>query len=191
MQHIPLEIVCLGINQARPEQDVRCRMIMVAASTTLVCAAIWVDDPTTPPSPLPVCPTKALLGIGCPGCGSLRMLYSLMHGNLPAAATYNALGLAAVLLVWAYAAWTYGRLTGRRIASRQHRRWSAAATLSLLLAWFVVRNIPFAPSWWSVGATHGPRSNLGRDGEQVKDDPGGARRGRPHCILGRLLPSVG
>jgi hypothetical protein len=28
MQHIPLEIVCLGINQARPEQDVRCRMIL-------------------------------------------------------------------------------------------------------------------------------------------------------------------
>jgi hypothetical protein len=118
------------------------------------------------------------------------MLYSLMHGNLLAAATHNALGLAAVLLVWAYAAWTYGRLTGRRIASRQHHRWSAAVTLSLVLAWFVVPNI-LAPSWRSVGATHGPPSNLGRDGEQVKDDLGGARRGRPHCILGRLLPSVG
>lgn len=28
MQHIPLEIVCLGINQGRPEQDARCRMIL-------------------------------------------------------------------------------------------------------------------------------------------------------------------
>jgi Protein of unknown function (DUF2752) len=45
------------------------------------------------------------------------MLYSLMHGNLPAAATYNALGLTAVLLVWAYAAWTYRRLrAGNTIA---------------------------------------------------------------------------
>ncbi|KLO33178.1 membrane protein [Mycobacterium haemophilum] len=120
--------------------------LMVAAATTLVCATIWVSDPTTPNGPLPVCPTKALLGIDCPGCGSLRMLYSLMHGNLLAAARFNALGLAAVLLlVWTYLAWTYGRLVGRRIGSWQHHRWSAVVTLSLVVAWFVVRNIPFAP----------------------------------------------
>ncbi|BCP44988.1 membrane protein [Mycobacterium intracellulare] len=111
-----------------------------------MCAAIWAGDPTTPDGPLPVCPTKALLGIDCPGCGSLRMLYSLMHGNVLAAARFNALGLAAVvLLVWAYLAWTYGHVVGRRVRSWQHRRWAAAVTLSLVLAWFVVRNIPFAP----------------------------------------------
>ena len=58
----------------------------------------------------------------------------------------NALGLAAVvLLVWAYLAWTYGRVVGRRIRSWQHHRWSAAVTLSLVMAWFVVRNIFFPP----------------------------------------------
>ncbi|ORB85280.1 hypothetical protein B1987_17415 [Mycobacterium kansasii] len=120
--------------------------LLVAATTMLVCAAIWVGDPATPNGPLPVCPTKALLGIDCPGCGSLRMLYSLMHGNLLAAARFNALGLAAVvLLVWAYLAWTYGRLVGRRIRGWQRNRWAALVTLSLVLAWFVVRNIPVAP----------------------------------------------
>src|ERR1700761_81741 len=120
--------------------------LMVAAGTTLVCAAIWIGDPTTPHGPLPVCPTKALLGIDCPGCGSLRMFYSLMHGNVLAAARFNALGLVAVaLLVWAYLAWTYGRVTGRRIKSWQHHRWAALVTLLLVSAWFVVRNIPFAP----------------------------------------------
>lgn len=120
--------------------------LMVAASTTLVCAAVWAGDPTTPNGPLPVCPTKALLGIDCPGCGTARMLYSLMHGNLVAAARFNALGLVAlVLLVWAYLSWTYGRVTGRRIRGWQHRRWSAAVTLTLVTVWFVVRNIPFAP----------------------------------------------
>src|SRR5271165_5376914 len=120
--------------------------LAVAASTTLVCAAIWVGDPTTPHGPLPVCPTKALLGIDCPGCGSMRMLYSLMHGNLPAAVRFNALGLVAVvLLVWAYAAWTYGRVTGRRVRGWQQKRWSAVVALLLVAAWFMVRNIPFAP----------------------------------------------
>jgi hypothetical protein len=120
--------------------------LLVAASSTLVCAAIWAGDPTTPNGPLPVCPTKALLGIDCPGCGSMRMLYSLMHGNLFAAAHFNALGLVALgLLVWAYLAWTYGRVVGRRIGSWQHHRWSALVTLSLVLVWFVLRNLPFAP----------------------------------------------
>lgn len=120
--------------------------LLVAASTTLVCAATWVGDPTTPGGPLPVCPTKALLGIDCPGCGSARMLYSLMHGNVSAAVRFNALGLVAlVLLVWAYAAWTYGRVTGRPVRGWQHQRWAAAVTLALVMAWFVVRNLPFAP----------------------------------------------
>ncbi len=120
--------------------------LAVAASTVLVCAAVWVGDPTTPHGPLPVCPTKALLGIDCPGCGSLRMLYSLLHGDLVAAARFNALGLAAlVLLVWAYLAWTYGRVVGRRIRGWQHHHRSAAVTLALVTVWFVVRNIPFAP----------------------------------------------
>src|ERR1700744_6811330 len=113
--------------------------LLVAATSTLACAAIWAGDPTTPNGPLPVCPTKALLGIDCPGCGSLRMLYSLLHGNVMAAARFNALGLAAVvLLVWAYLVWTYGRVTGRRIRSWQHQRRAATVTLSLVVVWFVV-----------------------------------------------------
>jgi hypothetical protein len=93
-----------------------------------------------------VCPTKALLGIDCPGCGSLRMLYSVLHGNLFAAAKFNALGLVALgLMVFAFATWTYGRLVGRRIWSWQHYRWSAAVTLVVVSVWFVVRNLPFAP----------------------------------------------
>ncbi|MCV7031237.1 DUF2752 domain-containing protein [Mycobacterium sherrisii] len=120
--------------------------LLVAGVATVVCAAIWLGDPTTPGGPLPVCPTKALLGIDCPGCGSMRMLYSLLHGDLLAAARFNALGLAAVaLLVWAYVVWAYGRVTGRRIRSWQHQRWSAAVVLTLVAVWFVVRNIPFAP----------------------------------------------
>jgi hypothetical protein len=120
--------------------------LMVAASAILVCAATWVGDPTTQGGPLPVCPTKALLGIDCPGCGSLRMLYSLLHGNVMAAARFNAVGLVAVvLLVWAYLVWTYGRISGRRLRSWQHQRWSAMVALSVVVVWFVVRNIPFAP----------------------------------------------
>lgn len=112
----------------------------------LVCTAIWFGDPTMPGGPLPACPTKLLLHIDCPGCGSMRMLYSLMHGDLAAAVRYNALALVAlVLLFWAYLAWAYGRVSGRRVCSWQHHRWTPVVTLTLVSVWFVVRNIPFAP----------------------------------------------
>lgn len=118
----------------------------VALVAGLACGAVWVADPTTPGGPLPVCPTKALLGIDCPGCGSLRMLYSLMHGDVLGALRFNALGfVAVVLLVWAYGAWTYGRVVGRNVVSWQHHRWAAMITLVLVTTWFVVRNLPFAP----------------------------------------------
>lgn len=119
---------------------------MVAAAASAVCVGVWLGDPTTPNGPIPVCPTKALLGIDCPGCGSMRMIYSVLHGNLLAAARFNALGLVAVgLLIWAYVAWTYGHVVGRRIRSWQHTRWAALTTLVLYVVWFVVRNIPVAP----------------------------------------------
>lgn len=110
------------------------------------CAAVWIGDPTTPGGFLPVCPTKALLGVDCPGCGSMRMLYSLLHGDVASALRFNALGLLALgLLAVAYGAWIYRRATGRRILDWQHDRWSPIVILVLVSVWFVVRNLPFAP----------------------------------------------
>jgi hypothetical protein len=119
---------------------------MMGASAVCVCVVVAVGDPTTPGGFLPVCPTKALLGIDCPGCGALRMLYSVLHGDLLAAVKFNALALVAlVLLVVAFATWTYQRVVGRQIRSWQQYRWSAAVTMVLVSVWFVVRNIPVAP----------------------------------------------
>jgi Protein of unknown function (DUF2752) len=118
----------------------------VAAVAAGGCAVVWLANPTVPGGILPVCPTKALLGIDCPGCGSLRMIYSLLHFDLAGALRYNALGLVAVgLLLWAFGAWTYGRLAGRQVRSWQHLRWAAPVALALTLVWFVVRNLGFEP----------------------------------------------
>jgi hypothetical protein len=120
--------------------------LAVATAAACGCAAIWLADPTVAGGVLPVCPTKALLGIDCPGCGSLRMIYSLLHFDLPAALQFNALGVVAVvLLLWAYAVWVYGTAVGRSVRGWQHLRWAAPAALVLTLAWFVVRNLPFEP----------------------------------------------
>lgn len=110
------------------------------------CAVIWVADPTTPGGFLPVCPTKALLGIDCPGCGTLRMIYSLLHFDFLSALQFNALGVVALAFLFvAYGMWTYGRAVGRKISSWQNHRWAATVTMVLVVVWFVVRNLPFAP----------------------------------------------
>lgn len=118
----------------------------VAVVSGLVCGAVWLGDPMSTGGPLPVCPTKALFGIDCPGCGSLRMIYCLLHGDVSGAVRFNALGLLSlVFLVWAFFAWTYGRIVDRRISSWQHQRWTAVVALVLVSAWFVVRNLPMTP----------------------------------------------
>ncbi|MGC2655072.1 MAG: DUF2752 domain-containing protein [Mycobacterium sp.] len=119
---------------------------LVAAAALTVCAVVWVCDPTTPGGLLPVCPTKSLFGLDCPGCGTLRMLYAVLHGDLPAAVRFNALALTALLsAVPVYAFWAYGRVRGRRLLRWSDFRWTAPVAIVVISAWFVVRNLPFGP----------------------------------------------
>ncbi|MCP2260868.1 Protein of unknown function (DUF2752) [Streptoalloteichus tenebrarius] len=118
----------------------------VAALAAVGCGVVLWADPTAPGNPLPTCPTKAWLGLVCPGCGALRMTYSLLHGDLLAAAHYNAVALVALpLLVWTWVGWTRGRLAGRPVRSWQHHRRAPMAVLAVLVVWWVVRNIPVDP----------------------------------------------
>ena len=120
--------------------------LLVGAAAVGTCAAVWLGDPTTPGGLLPVCPTKALLGIDCPGCGSLRTVYSLLHGDFASALRFNAVAVGALILLFvAYVTWTYGRVVGRRVVGWQHHRWAAPATMIVVTVWFVARNLPFPP----------------------------------------------
>ncbi|NMO04438.1 DUF2752 domain-containing protein [Gordonia sp. TBRC 11910] len=119
---------------------------VVVGLATVGCVGIWFADPTTPGGPAPVCPTKLLFGIDCPGCGSLRAIYSLLHGDLGAAIRYNAVGVVCMaLLLWAFGAYCIGLWRGRRVRSWQHQRWAAVTFLVMIGVWFVIRNIPVYP----------------------------------------------
>lgn len=118
----------------------------VLACSGAACVAIDLGDPTTPGGFLPPCPTKLIFGVDCPGCGAMRMIYSLMHGDVSKALHYNAFAAVAVLLLaYAFVAYTIGLWTGRRVRSWQHRRFAPMAVLVVTLGWFIVRNIPVGP----------------------------------------------
>ena len=74
------------------------------------------------------------------------MIYSLLHGDVMSALRFNAMAVLALgFLVAAFALWTWGRISNRTMASWQHHRWAAPVTLTLVLAWFVVRLLPYEP----------------------------------------------
>ena len=118
----------------------------VAAGAIAVCAAVAWADPTTPGGIIPPCPTYSLFGILCPGCGSSRMMYSLVHLDVPAALHYNALALVALgMLVVVFGAWTWSRGRGTPMPRWTRYRWAPHIVLVLTAVWVVVRNIPVAP----------------------------------------------
>ena len=115
---------------------------LVLGTGALLAAAlayIGLVDPHNPNSFFPVCPFRLLTGWNCPGCGALRMVHDVLHGDLAAAVADNVVLLVGIPLV---AGW--GLLSHRRGKSPLTIPVSAAV-LSTLLAWTVVRNLPGFP----------------------------------------------
>ena len=104
-------------------------------------------DPSDSPF-YPVCQFHALTGLDCPGCGSLRALHELLHGNLAGAFRFNAL----LVLSLPGACWLGGRCALRllknqpaTIAIRPAWLWGA---LVVMLLFGVMRNLPFDCLAW-------------------------------------------
>lgn len=82
----------------------------------LVAGLVFVGthDPHEPGT-YPPCPTRALLGFLCPGCGALRATHALMHGDLERAWAANPLFVIALpLFLWAVYALLRLAVAGRR-----------------------------------------------------------------------------
>jgi hypothetical protein len=92
-----------------------------------------------------VCPWLLLTGQYCPGCGGLRAVNDLTHGDLAAAASSNLLFVGSVpLLVFLWARWVRDRWKGvRRTVSTPHALAYSALFLVVAVTFWVVRNLSF------------------------------------------------
>ena len=114
---------------------------LVAAGALAVTTLVATVDPHQP-GHYPTCPFLAVSGWYCPGCGSLRALHDLAHGDLAGALARNPLMVvAAAGLLVAFVLWT------RRLWRGAPRTRVAPAALlygllSLVLAFWVLRNVP-------------------------------------------------
>lgn len=102
-------------------------------------------DPNRP-GHYPLCPTQALFGVDCPGCGLLRGTHDLVTGDVAGALDHNVLlVIFAPLAVFLWFRWMRRswRGTSPEVTYGESRRRSAVLVvgLVLLLAFGVVRNL--------------------------------------------------
>ena len=121
------------------------------AGTVAALGYLAAVDPNVP-GHYPLCPTRALFGVDCPGCGLMRGTHDLVTGNVAGALDHNVLlvflvPLAVVLYVrWVLRAW-HGREDAVTYAQFRRRNAAMLVGLVLVLAFGVVRNfVPYLGS---------------------------------------------
>jgi hypothetical protein len=115
----------------------------------LACLAIlFLHDPAGS-TLYPRCPFHTLTGFHCPGCGTLRALHQLLHGNLAAAFGLNPLGvLLFPFLGYGLLCTIVRRANGRRLPTVFIPAVWIWVLLGVILAFWVLRNVPFYPFSW-------------------------------------------
>lgn len=118
------------------------RLLAAGAAAAAAVAYVGAVDPNES-GHYPTCPFLFLTGLYCPGCGSLRAVHALAHGDVATAVDRNVLAVVAGVLVvgiWLGALARAWRGTPRRTVAPPGLLWAGAVVVVLFA---VVRNLPF------------------------------------------------
>jgi Protein of unknown function (DUF2752) len=119
------------------------------AGLSAICAVsaipLYLMDPATS-GVFPSCPFRALTGMYCPGCGTLRALHGLLHLNIGAAFMLNPLTVLILpLIIYAFVSLVAEVVRGRplpRLFDSPRYTW---ALFAVVMLFWVLRNIPMYP----------------------------------------------
>ena len=96
--------------------------------------ALYVFNPSQSQIFMP-CPFYYATGCYCPGCGSLRALHNLLHGDIKIAMTFNPLMVISIPLIGVMLinpSWIY-------------RRWVPWGAFGILISYGIIRNLSIYP----------------------------------------------
>ena len=131
--------------RSRPTAAVALRLLRpggVLLLTTAVVSYIAAVDPNES-GHYPTCPFLALTGLQCPGCGSMRTIHALAHGDVQTALGLNVLTLAAIpALAFFWFRWAKARARDRPTRTKAARPALIWALFGAVVLFWLVRNLP-------------------------------------------------
>ena len=125
---------------------------LVAGSLLVAgCVIVGLVDPRGGPT---ICPFKLATGHDCPGCGGTRAAHDLMRGDLLGALDHNVLAVLALpLILWGLFTGLTSALGGPKLRTfAPSTGWTVVGVVVLITFW-VVRNLSFAPFHWLYSGT--------------------------------------
>ncbi|HWY22698.1 MAG TPA: DUF2752 domain-containing protein [Candidatus Acidoferrum sp.] len=126
-----------------PRKDLLLSTMVAVIAAALVILHFF--DPATS-GIFPPCPVRYLTGWYCPGCGSLRAVHQLLHGNLRAAWALNPLTILLLpFLVYGTASYALFELRGRYLPRLFLPAIWIRALCAVIILFGIARNIPFHP----------------------------------------------
>jgi hypothetical protein len=121
-------------------------VLLVAVAAPIAAAVIYSYSPSENTF-YPGCFFNQATGLHCPGCGATRCLHALLHLDIEQALAWNPLFVFLLpFLLIGVSRMGYQMWTGRRLAPLSlWPRWGTKAVLTLLLTYWIARNIPYEP----------------------------------------------
>ena len=121
----------------------RRKAIKIAVIAVIVIAAILVYFSYNPSTSkfFPRCIVYTITGFRCPGCGSQRVIHSLLHGDIRAAWGYNAFMVCILPVFIVYLLNDYTKLIPAKVSKILTHRITLLVLLIVVILWFVLRNI--------------------------------------------------
>ena len=117
--------------------------LLVGAAGASAAAVVHLRDPNDAGS-YGYCPFLWLTGHPCPGCGGLRAVNDLTHGDLVGAVSSNLLAVVLITtLAVAWTAWSVRRVRGDDGPMMAFSNRTLMLVLVVALAFGVVRNTPW------------------------------------------------
>ncbi len=115
-------------------------------------ALLHFVDPNEP-GIYPTCPWLLITGTFCPGCGTMRAIALLTHGEVLASISMNPLlWLLAPYIAWTYGLWLYRSVRPPKSPPKLTPGWFLWLFLIVVTAHWVLRNLP----WFSFLAPGTP-----------------------------------
>jgi hypothetical protein len=128
-------------------RDKRRNQLLAGLLTAIAVGMVLLEafDPATSGT-FPPCPLRYLTGWYCPGCGSLRAIHQLLHGNLRAAWALNPLTVVLLpFLTYGLVSFALLELRGQGLPQPFLRAGWIRALCVVIILFGIARNLPMHP----------------------------------------------